>query len=62
MSLEQIISEKLTESFKPLKLKVENESHHHSGHSGMTDQAKVTGVLTSLPIYLPANRGSSVSA
>ena len=34
MSLEQIISEKLTEAYKPLKLKVENESHHHSGHSG----------------------------
>ncbi len=34
MSLEQIISEKLVASFKPLKLKVENESHHHSGHAG----------------------------
>ena len=34
MSLEQIISEKLSEAFKPLELKVENESHHHSGHSG----------------------------
>ncbi len=34
MSLEQIISEKLVEAFKPLELKVENESHHHSGHSG----------------------------
>ena len=34
MSLEQIISEKLVEAFKPLELKVENESHHHSGHAG----------------------------
>ncbi len=34
MSLEQIISEKLTKSFKPLELRVENESHHHSGHAG----------------------------
>ncbi|MCP4933683.1 MAG: BolA family transcriptional regulator [bacterium] len=34
MSLEQIISEKLYEAFKPLELKVKNESHHHSGHSG----------------------------
>ena len=34
MSLEKIISEKLQEAFKPLELLVENESHHHSGHSG----------------------------
>ena len=34
MSLEQIISEKLSEAFKPLELKVENESHQHSGHAG----------------------------
>ena len=34
MSLEKIISEKLVEAFKPLKLLVENESHHHSGHAG----------------------------
>ncbi len=34
MSLEQIISKKLKEAFKPLELQVENESHHHSGHTG----------------------------
>ncbi len=34
MSLEQIISEKLTRAFNPLELQVENESHHHSGHAG----------------------------
>ncbi len=34
MSLEQIISEKLVEAFKPLELQVENESHKHSGHAG----------------------------
>lgn len=34
MSLEQIISQKLTDAFKPLELLVENESHHHQGHAG----------------------------
>ncbi len=34
MSLEQIISQKLTQAFKPLELLVENESHHHQGHGG----------------------------
>ena len=34
MSLQKIISEKLTAAFKPLELNVENESHHHSGHAG----------------------------
>ena len=34
MSLEKIISKKLNDAFKPLELQVENESHHHSGHSG----------------------------
>ena len=34
MSLEKIISDKLVDAFKPLKLQVENESHHHSGHAG----------------------------
>jgi BolA protein len=34
MSLEQIISQKLTEAFAPTELSVENESHHHEGHGG----------------------------
>jgi BolA protein len=34
MSLEQIISQKLTVAFKPLELLVENESDHHQGHAG----------------------------
>ncbi len=34
MSLEKIISEKLTKAFDPAELLVENESHHHAGHAG----------------------------
>ncbi len=34
MSLEKIIVQKLTESFNPLELHVENESSKHRGHAG----------------------------
>lgn len=34
MSLGNIISQKLTDAFKPLELFVENESHRHEGHAG----------------------------
>jgi len=34
MSLEEIIFQKLTDAFKPLELKVKNESHNHVGHAG----------------------------
>jgi BolA protein len=34
MSLEQNISQKLQEAFKPLELLVENESSSHRGHAG----------------------------
>ena len=34
MSVEQIIKQKLTETFQPEILQVENESHKHIGHAG----------------------------
>jgi BolA family transcriptional regulator, general stress-responsive regulator len=34
MSTRDIITEKLTEAFKPQNLRVEDESHKHEGHAG----------------------------
>ena len=34
MSTQDIITEKLTEAFKPQNLRVEDESHKHEGHAG----------------------------
>jgi len=34
MSTRDIITEKLTEAFKPQSLRVEDESHKHEGHAG----------------------------
>ena len=34
MNMREIITEKLTEAFKPQSLRVEDESHKHEGHAG----------------------------
>ena len=34
MNTRDIITEKLTEAFKPQSLRVEDESHKHEGHAG----------------------------
>ena len=34
MNTHEIITEKLTEAFKPQSLRVEDESHQHEGHAG----------------------------
>ena len=34
MSMEQTIREKLTDTFTPQSLEVENDSHRHAGHAG----------------------------
>jgi BolA protein len=34
MSIERRITEKLVAAFRPLRLEVVNESHHHAGHAG----------------------------
>lgn len=34
MSVEETIREKLTNTFAPKSLEVENESHRHAGHAG----------------------------
>jgi len=34
MNTREIITEKLTEAFKPQSLRVEDESHKHEGHAG----------------------------
>lgn len=33
MSLQQIIEQKVTETFSPIALKLENESHRHAGNN-----------------------------
>lgn len=41
MSVEQTISQKLTERFNPLVLHIENESHRHSSGRGSESHFKV---------------------
>ena len=34
MSMQETITERLTQAFAPLSLEVEDESHQHAGHAG----------------------------
>jgi len=44
MSVENLIREKLTKTFQPSELAVENESGKHAGHAGTRDHlGRVTG-------------------
>ena len=56
MNTRDIITEKLTEAFKPQSLRVEDESHKHEGHAGHRP-----GGETHFRLYIvsPAFKGKS---